>query len=120
MDNRRVCSRCVMDTTAADIVFDAHGVCNYCHAFEAKLQRAKDAGASALARRDRFIADVKAAGQGRDYDCIVGVSGGVDSSYALYLTVKHGLRPVAVHLDNGWNSELATHNIANLVSRLKV
>ena len=109
-----------MDTTAADIVFDAHGVCSYCRDFEAKLQTAVAHGAASEARRERFIAEVKAAGQGHDYDCVVGVSGGVDSSYLLYLTVHHGLRPLAVHLDNGWNSELATHNIANLVRRLNV
>jgi N-acetyl sugar amidotransferase len=109
-----------MDTTAADIVFDEQGVCNYCTAFEAKLKAHGASGAATDARRERLIADVRAAGRGHDYDCVVGVSGGVDSSYTLYLTVKHGLRPLAVHLDNGWNSELATHNIANLVRRLKV
>jgi N-acetyl sugar amidotransferase len=109
-----------MDTTAADIVFDAQGVCNYCKAFEAKLHASQVNGLTSLARRGQFIARVKADGKGRDYDCVVGVSGGVDSSYALYLIVKEGLRPLAVHLDNGWNSELATHNIANLVRRLNV
>lgn len=120
MDKYRVCTRCVMDTTAADIVFDDRGVCNYCKAFEDKLQTARARSLASPDRRERFIASVKAAGQGHDYDCVVGVSGGVDSSYALYLTVKHGLRPLAVHLDNGWNSELATHNIANLVRRLNI
>lgn len=109
-----------MDTTVADIVFDERGVCNYCRAFEAKLQAAHAEGTAAASRREQFIADVKAAGRRHDYDCVVGVSGGVDSSYVLYLTVKHGLRPLAVHLDNGWNSELSTHNIANLVRRLNV
>lgn len=120
MDSDRVCTRCVMDTTATDIVFDEHGICNYCKAFEARLRAAVTKGVATDARRERFIAEVKAAGKGHDYDCVVGVSGGVDSSYALYLTVKHGLRPLAIHLDNGWNSELATHNIADLVSRLRV
>jgi N-acetyl sugar amidotransferase len=109
-----------MDTTVADIVFDEQGVCNYCRAFAAKLQAAHAQGTAAASRREQFIADVKAAGRRHDYDCVVGVSGGVDSSYVLYLTVKHGLRPLAVHLDNGWNSELSTHNIANLVRRLNV
>jgi N-acetyl sugar amidotransferase len=120
MDKRRVCARCVMDTTAADIVFDEQGICNYCRAFDARLQHADPQGAATQARREQFIATVKANGQGHDYDCVVGVSGGVDSSYVLYLAVQFGLRPLAVHLDNGWNSELATHNIANLVSRLHV
>src|SRR5258707_9254271 len=103
MDTRRVSARCVMDTTAADIVFDEHGICNYCRAFEAKLQRADAQGETTQARRDRLIATVKASGARHDYDCVVGVSGGVDSSYALYLAVTQGLRPLAVHLDNGWN-----------------
>jgi N-acetyl sugar amidotransferase len=120
MDERRVCARCVMDTSATDIVFDERGICNYCRAFEAKLQRARAEEAAAPTRREQFLATVKAGGKGHDYDCVVGVSGGVDSSYVLYLMVKRGLRPLAVHLDNGWNSELATHNIANLVSRLHV
>lgn len=109
-----------MDTTAADIHFDERGVCNYCQDFEARLEAARQTGAERQARRDAFIASIKAGGQGKEYDCVVGVSGGVDSSYALLLAVKHGLRPLAVHLDNGWNTELATHNIANLVNHLKV
>jgi N-acetyl sugar amidotransferase len=119
MGSERVCTRCVMDTTAADIAFDGQGVCSYCRAFEARLRAVPSAGQSAD-RRKAFVAAIKAAGRGREYDCVVGVSGGVDSSYVLYLAVRLGLRPLAVHLDNGWNSELATHNIANLVSRLHV
>jgi len=69
---------------------------------------------------DELISAIKADGKGKEYDCIVGVSGGVDSSYVLYLAVKHGLRPLAVHLDNGWNSEEASQNIANMVDRFGV
>lgn len=114
------CTRCVMDTTASDITFDEKGVCNYCTKFEIDLERAMLSVADSIAAKDKFIAEVKKTGYGKRYDCIVGVSGGVDSSYSLYLAVKHGLRPLAVHLDNGWNSELATHNIANLVKSLRV
>lgn len=120
MAERTVCTRCVMDTTAPGITFDAQGVCNFCDAFLKKWQVAQAIVADHLAHRDQFIERVKADGRGRDYDCIMGVSGGVDSSYALYLAVNSGLRPLAVHLDNGWNSELAAHNIANLVKKLKV
>jgi N-acetyl sugar amidotransferase len=109
-----------MDTTAEGITFDAQGVCRFCRDFERRLETARRQVADHLAHRDQFLARVKAAGQGREYDCMVGVSGGVDSSYALLLAVRHGLRPLAVHLDNGWNTELATHNIANLVTRLGV
>lgn len=116
----QICSRCVMDTTASDIVFDKKGVCNYCTTFEKRLNDTHVTVEDLQAQRDKFISKVKADGEGKDYDCIVGVSGGVDSSYALYLAVKHGLRPLAVHLDNGWNSELASNNIANLVTTLDV
>lgn len=116
----KVCSRCVMDTTASDIVFNEQGVCNYCRKFERRLANARAQVQDLQAHRDEFISKVKADGIGKDYDCIIGVSGGVDSSYALYLAVKHGLRPLAVHLDNGWNSELASNNISNLVNTLNV
>lgn len=120
MNKYQVCSRCVMDTTASDIVFDENGVCNYCKSYEKKLHENSHRVQNMQAHCDEFIRQVKASGKGKDYDCIIGVSGGVDSSYALYLAVKHGLRPLAVHLDNGWNSELATHNISNLIEILGV
>ena len=124
MENEReyqVCSRCVMDTSASDIVFDNDGVCNYCTEF---LERSghivfKDSTdrAQELAQ---FVERVKADGRGKRYDCVIGVSGGVDSSWALVQAVKLGLRPLAVHMDNGWNSELAQNNIANLIRGLGV
>ena len=120
MTDYQVCTRCVMDTTACDIVFDKEGVCNYCTEFLEKLKIAHAKVVDHQAHRDKFIAKVKDNSKGKEYDCIVGVSGGVDSSYALYLAVKSGLRPLAVHLDNGWNSELASHNIASMVSNLGV
>jgi len=117
----QVCSRCVMDTSASDIVFDNAGVCNYCTEF---LERSghivfKD---SVLRSKElaQFVKRVKADGRGKRYDCVIGVSGGVDSSWALVQAVKLGLRPLAVHMDNGWNSELAQNNIANLVRGLGV
>lgn len=117
----QVCTRCVMDTTASDINFDAQGVCNYCSQF---LVLSKDVihqdPIAKKAELDHLVAQIKAAGKNKRYDCIVGVSGGVDSSWVLYQAVKLGLRPLAAHMDNGWNSELAQHNIANLVQGLGV
>ena len=115
-----MCTRCVMDTSADDITFDAHGVCNYCTEFVGRLHGSRNRELAEFGSLERFVTHVKRRARGREYDCIVGVSGGVDSSYALLLAVRQGLRPLAVHLDNGWNSELASHNIANLVSRLGV
>jgi N-acetyl sugar amidotransferase len=120
MSESKVCSRCVMDSSAAEIAFDAAGVCNFCREYAARLQAAHSGAADRAARRERFLQSIRDAGKGREYDCVVGVSGGVDSSYVLYLAVRNGLRPLAVHLDNGWNSELASHNIASLVTGLGV
>lgn len=109
-----------MDTSVEGITFDASGVCNHCRAFSTRLATAGHRTGDRVAKLEAFIEQVRADGKGRDYDCVVGVSGGLDSSYALYLTVKHSLRPLAVHLDNGWNTELASHNIASLVRSLGV
>jgi N-acetyl sugar amidotransferase len=110
-----------MDESATGITFDAQGICNYCTEF---LQRSgaliHEDAALRQTRLDAFVARVKATGQGKRYDCVIGVSGGVDSSWALVQAVRLGLRPLAVHMDNGWNSELAQNNIANLVQKLGV
>ena len=117
----QVCSRCVMDSIANDITFDADGRCNYCTEF---LERAgSQLFQGAQDRQGDFnelIAEVKRDGIGKPYDCIIGVSGGVDSSWTLVQAVRAGLRPLAVHMDNGWNTELAQNNIANLVKGLDV
>jgi N-acetyl sugar amidotransferase len=115
------CIRCVMDTSAAEITFDGSGVCNFCTEF---LERSSDIiyedQESKKIRLERFVESVKKAGKDKAYDCIVGVSGGVDSSWTLVEAKRLGLRPLAVHMDNGWNSELAQNNIANLVKGLEL
>lgn len=111
------CNRCVMDTTAQNIVFDEDGICNFCTDFLKKIEEGHTNLSNEL---DPLIAKIKRDGQGKKYDCIVGVSGGADSSYALYLAKKHDLRVLAVHMDNGWNSELATNNIETIVSNMGV
>lgn len=117
----KVCTRCVMDTSARDITFDEHGVCNFCAEFLARFdQMSHQPPGLNKAKLESFVAKVKDAGKGRPYDCIVGVSGGVDSSWVLVQAMKLGLRPLAVHMDNGWNSELAQNNISNLVQGLGV
>ena len=115
------CSRCVMDTTASDITFDEQGVCNYCIEFlESSSHIIHEDLANKEARLQELVEEVKANGKGKPYDCIVGVSGGVDSSWTLVEVKRLGLRPLAVHMDNGWNSELAQNNIANIVRGLGV
>jgi len=117
----QVCTRCVMDTSALEITFDEKGTCNFCSEFFEKSSHVLFMDEDERSRRrEAYIASVKAGGRGKKYDCIIGLSGGVDSSWALYLAVKLGLRPLAVHMDNGWDTELAQNNINNLMQKLGV
>jgi len=116
----KICTRCVMDTTASGIEFDAEGVCNYCKSYETVRGTLEVSSSIKQDRLDKMLLDIKSQGKGKRYDCIVGVSGGVDSSWVLVRAVDLGLRPLAVHMDNGWNSELAQQNIEHLVKKLNV
>lgn len=117
----QICSRCVMDTSAVDIKFDELGVCSYCSEFLDRMSNLKKIPEDCVATNlSDFVRDVKERNRNSPYDCIVGLSGGVDSSYVLIKAVECGLRPLAVHMDNGWNSELAQNNIAQLVKKLDV
>jgi N-acetyl sugar amidotransferase len=121
MTSLRECTRCVMDESANDIHFDELGQCNYCADMLHKLQNFQPSEPDTLkVKFENLLSKVKKSGEGKRYDCIVGVSGGADSAYVLYLAKQHGLRPLAVHMDNGWNSELAVNNIENLVRKLGV
>ncbi|MDR7295808.1 N-acetyl sugar amidotransferase [Pelomonas aquatica] len=118
---KQVCTRCIMDSSVPNIRFDAQGICNYCTDFLDRCAHVLDDSSEIKAKKLKALVDeVKHGGQGKRYDCIVGVSGGVDSSWVLVRAVELGLRPLAVHMDNGWNSELAQNNIANLVQKLGV
>jgi N-acetyl sugar amidotransferase len=116
----RICSRCIMDTTDPDIVFNEVGACNHCDRFEEQLRRRVAPIAERDARLQALVSHIKAQGRGGDYDCVIGVSGGVDSTYVAFLTKQLGLRPLAVHFDNGWNSELAVANIEKAIDRLGI
>lgn len=113
----RVCSVTVMDSTDPDITFDEHGVCNYVHDFRTHLAT-RPRGEERTKRLQQLIDNIKFNGKGRKYDCVLGVSGGVDSSFLACKAREWGLRPLIVHFDNGWNSELAVRNIEQLVTRL--
>lgn len=113
----RICTKTVMDTTDPDITFDAEGVCNYWHEWQA-FAAGLPSDDARRAKLEAEVARIKGAGRGKPYDCVLGLSGGVDSSYLAYLAKELGLRPLVVHFDNGWNSELAVSNIEQLVSRL--
>lgn len=108
-----------MDSSAVEISFDDHGFCKYCCELEVRAPQALNTE-QRIVNRERLLAEIRSRGRKSKYDCIIGVSGGIDSSWALYLAVKEGLRPLAVHMDNGWNSELAVNNIEVLVRKLGV
>lgn len=118
--NARICSRCIYDERVPSITFNVSGVCNYCRMIEdikAEYQTGEPIG---IGRLKKIVGEIKRAGRGKRYDCVVGVSGGTDSSYLVYKAVDMGLRPLAVHYDNTWNSAIATENIRKVLSKLKV
>lgn len=114
------CVRCVMDTTDPDIEFDSEGVCSHCRSYDANFRDIVTAASAGerLSELTAIVDQIKADGKKSEYDCIIGVSGGVDSSYVLLKAKELGLRPLAVHFDSGWNSELAVNNIENITSKL--
>jgi len=114
--NFKVCSRCIYDERVASISFDERGVCNYCHQIDDLKEQYGTGTEKGEAEFHRLINEIKSAGLGKKYDCIIGVSGGTDSSYMVYLAKEHGLRPLAVHYDNTWNSAIATMNIQRVLS----
>ena len=115
----RICSSGVWDESVPGIRFDEKGVSNYAHLFD-KLVEAYPRGEKGQAEWERLKEKMKSAGKGKRYDCIIGISGGTDSSYLLYLAKEQGLRPLAVNLDNGWNSDIAVKNILKMTSALDI
>ncbi|WP_419765650.1 MAG: N-acetyl sugar amidotransferase [Arcobacter sp.] len=118
--NIKVCSKCIYDERVASINFDEYGVCNYCH----QLEKLKEEYGTGQNRGDlkfnKIVEQIKKAGRGKKYDCIIGVSGGTDSSYMLFLAKQWGLRPLAVHYDNTWNTAIATENIRKVLTSLDI
>ena len=108
----QVCTRCVMDTTDPGVTFDENGVCSSCARYEeVKAQRGYRPGISEK-ELERTVAIMKENSKDLPYDCMIGLSGGVDSAYMLYLANQLGLRVLAVHVDSGWNTEVAEKTIA--------
>lgn len=117
----RICSRCVMDTTATEIEFYDDGRCSFCRNYDENITRDLHDDAAGAAQLEAMIEEIRRQGRNSQYDCLIGLSGGVDSSYVAYLVArKYGLRTLAVHLDNGWNSELSVANIERLVKTLGI
>lgn len=115
----QICTNCVMDTTDSKITFDSEGVCDHCNGFYKRIQPSWKTDAGAQNELREIVAKMKEAAAGQDYDCIIGMSGGVDSSYLTHLAVKElGLRPLVFHVDAGWNSQTAVNNIERIVDKL--
>ena len=115
------CRRCIMSTLAdRSIEFDSLGICNHCRRYDELITTRTLGGAAGKTALDQIVGRMRRAGRGREYDCIVGVSGGVDSTYVAYLVKQLGLRPLAIHFDNGWDSELAIKNIERVLRVLDI
>jgi N-acetyl sugar amidotransferase len=111
-----------MDTSDPEITFDEEGVCNHCRRFETVLKKNWFPNEEGRTKFKKIVEQVKKDGEGKEYDCVIGLSGGVDSSYLAYLlrTQYPELRILAIHVDGGWNSELAVHNIENIIKKLDI
>lgn len=117
----QICAHCVMDTTDPSISFDVHGVCDYCNNFKSEILPNWHADAQGAAQLAVLAETIKEEGKGKDFDCIIGLSGGLDSSYAAYVAKeKMGLRPLLFHVDAGWNTDQAVGNIEKLVDGLSL
>jgi N-acetyl sugar amidotransferase len=117
----QICSKLVMDTSDPEIRFDHEGICNHYHEFQQTTLQNWSTDAAGRRKLEVAVDEMKKAGKGKEFDCLMGMSGGADSSYMLHLMVKEfGLRPLVFHVDAGWNSEIAVHNINCMVEKLKL
>lgn len=119
MEYNKVCSNCVMDTSDPKIVFDSNGVCDHCNGFRMDVLPNWYPNEKGMDIFRKTVSDIRASGRGKPFDCIMGMSGGLDSSYLLHLAVtEFGLRPLVFHVDGGWNTDLAVSNIQVIVEKL--
>lgn len=115
----QICTNCVMDTTDSAIVFDEQGVCDHCRTFRLKTLPSWHPDERGAAELEKLVENIRAEGCNKDFDCIIGMSGGIDSSYLTYLAKERlGLRPLVFHVDAGWNSQIAVNNIERVIDGL--
>lgn len=119
-ENYQLCNRCVMDTSDPDIVFDAIGNCNHCTDYIQNLAPQTYKSGKSEQQLDELVKRIKHAGKGKKYDCIIGVSGGVDSTFCVAKAIELGLRPLLVHLNNGWNKATSEENIQLISTKLNI
>lgn len=117
---KQTCGRCIFDSDVPNIKFDDAGICSHCKLYDELDLQYPNQGPEGERLFGEMVETIRAGGRGKKYDCVVGVSGGCDSSYLLHMLVKAGLRPLAVHFDNTWNSPIATQNISRVVEKLGV
>lgn len=118
---QRICNRCVLDTSVPDIEFDSEGICQFCAQYDFRIKNELRHSPEYQHDLERIVEDMKQSAKNREYDCVLGVSGGADSTYVAYLAVrKFGLRPLAIHVDNGWNTDLAVNNIERTTKQLGI
>lgn len=120
MKNYQICTKCIMDTTVEDIVFDENGVCNYCAKAEKDIAQQAYQGEVSDRRIAEMLRTIKEEQKDKPYDCVMGVSGGVDSAYLIHKAHEWGLRILAVHVDAGWNTKTGEENIQKLCSKLNI
>lgn len=115
----KICKNCVMDNSDTKIIFDENGVCDHCNTFKNSIQPFWHTDNRGKIKLEELVKKIKMKGKGKDFDCMMGMSGGIDSSYLLYkMVTEFGLRPLVFHVDAGWNSQIAVNNIERLVDGL--
>jgi len=117
--NVKICKKCIMDSSTPDFYLDKNGICNYCKLRD-QLEIAFPNNKQGQKELSNLFKKIRLDGKNKKYDCIIGVSGGTDSTYLLHLAKKQHLKPLAVHLDNGWNSEISTNNLKRTLDKLKI
>ena len=120
MNDLKICSRCIYDESVPAIEFDEEGVCNYCHMVDGLIEEYQTGKEGGLNKLQEIVDQIKKDGRKKKYDCVIGVSGGTDSSYMVWWALQQGLRPLAVHYDNTWNTSIATENIRKVLGKLNV
>lgn len=119
-EQKKICARCIYDDGVPGISFDENGICNYCRMVDSLIEEYHTGKPEGEKEIERIIEQIKKDGRNKQYDCVIGVSGGTDSSFMVDWAIKKGLRPLAVHYDNTWNTSIATENIRKVLGKLKV
>jgi len=120
INGKQICTRCIYDESVPAISFDENGVCNYCHMVDSLIKEYHTGKPEGERTIQSIIEQIKKDGKGKKYDCVIGLSGGTDSSFMIYWAIQNGLHPLAVHYDNTWNTAIATENIRKVLSKLNV